>query len=98
MDRVVKHNDLKTFGMTSTHKPTPTSPAKPEPGPTPKTTPELTVQSSDDKKSNESEHSTISAVKEAIQDAVNITAQKLNLAERERNPLAANQDGKTNPE
>ncbi|RHZ45566.1 hypothetical protein Glove_669g5 [Diversispora epigaea] len=39
-----------------------------------------------------------SNVKEKIQGAIHVTAQKLNLEPRERNPEAAHQDAKTNPE
>ncbi|CAG8678752.1 7885_t:CDS:1, partial [Dentiscutata erythropus] len=36
-------------------------------------------------------------VKKKVQDIAHVTAQKLKLEPRERNPEAAHQDGKTNP-
>lgn len=46
----------------------------------------------------EKKHPHLNHVKEKINDAIHVTAQKLNLEPRERNPEAAHQDGKTNPE
>ncbi|CAG8743351.1 11760_t:CDS:1, partial [Acaulospora colombiana] len=51
-----------------------------------------------EKTEDESNQSYISNVKDKIQGAVHTTAQKLNLEPRERNPEAAHQDAKTNPE
>ncbi|KAF0522597.1 hypothetical protein F8M41_015526 [Gigaspora margarita] len=40
----------------------------------------------------------LTTVKKKIQDIAHVTAQKLKSEPRERNPEAAHQDGKTNPE